>query len=81
MSHTCHADGCSREVPPRLFMCRPHWYLVPKPLRDEIWRHYRPGQEIDKQPSAAYLAVAKRAIAAVAAKEANAAGETQRALF
>ena len=81
MSHHCHAAGCRREVPPRLFMCRPHWYMVPKDLRDEIWRHHRPGQETDKQPSAEYLATARRAIAAVAAKEANAAGETQRALF
>lgn len=25
--------------------CRTHWFLIPKPLRDAIWRTYRPGQE------------------------------------
>ena len=81
MIHPCHAAGCTREVPPRLFMCRPHWYMAPKPLRDEIWRHYRPGQEIDKQPSGAYLDVARRAIAAVAEQEARAWDDAQQTLF
>lgn len=56
--HTCHWPGCRVEVPPRLWGCRRHWYKLPKPLRDAIWKAYRPGQEIDKRPSAKYLAVA-----------------------
>lgn len=71
MSHVCHAAGCKVPVPPRMFMCKRHWYMVPLPLRNEVWKHYRPGQEQDKQPSAAYLEVAHRAIAAVQAKEAR----------
>lgn len=63
--HRCHATGCAAEIPPHLFMCRSHWFMVPKPLRREIWRLYRPGQEIDKHPSAEYLDAAKAAIAAV----------------
>ena len=61
-AHTCHAHGCDTEVPPRLFMCRRHWYRLPKPYRDAIWAAYRPGQENDKRPSRAYLAAARAAI-------------------
>ena len=39
--------------------CREHWFRLPKRLRDRIWATYRPGQEVDKRPSAAYLTVAK----------------------
>lgn len=57
MSHTCHAEGCKRPVPPRLFVCRMHWGKLSEPLKVAIWREYRPGQERDKQPSLRYLAV------------------------
>lgn len=39
--------------------CKPHWFRLPKHLRDRIWATYRPGQEITKTPSAAYVAAAK----------------------
>lgn len=42
-------------------MCPPHWYSLPEDMRREIWRLYRPGQEIDKSPSLAYLEAATRA--------------------
>jgi len=57
MAHRCHAPGCKRQVPPRMFACRDHWFSLPKKIRDAIWREYRPGQERDKRPSARYLAV------------------------
>ena len=69
MAHVCHAEQCNTPVPPKMFMCRKHWYTVPKPLRDAIWAEYRPGQEIDKRPSDAYMEVARAAIAAVAERE------------
>lgn len=69
MSHTCHAHGCQQRVPPKMFMCKRHWFMVPKPLRDAIWATYRPGQERDKAPSPAYLANAVAAISAVAERE------------
>lgn len=69
VTHRCHAIGCDAEVPPALFMCRAHWFDVPKPLRKEVWRTYRRGQEITKDPSREYLAAAKAAIRAVAEKE------------
>ena len=60
--HTCHASGCSRPVPPRMFMCKAHWFALPLPMRKAIWLTYREGQEITKDPSAAYLHNAKMAV-------------------
>jgi protein gp37 len=70
--HTCHARGCTVEVPPRLLMCARHWRLVPRPLQAAVWRHYRAGQENTKDPSRDYLQAAVAAIDAVAAREAAA---------
>ena len=61
MSHTCHWPGCEEEVPPSLWGCRHHWFLLPRKLRQRIWRTYRPGQEKDKQPSKAYIEAAQAA--------------------
>lgn len=69
MTHTCHAIGCNKAVPPKYLMCGRHWAIVPKPQQLEIWRHYRPGQEVDKRPSAEYLAVMKATIDLVARAE------------
>jgi hypothetical protein len=69
VDHRCHAEGCERQVPPAMFMCKPHWFAVPKPMRDDIWRLYRVGQENDLKPSSEYLRAAAEAIRAVAAKE------------
>jgi hypothetical protein len=60
-AHTCHWPGCKVEVPPRLWGCREHWFRLPKAIRDRIWATYVPGQEVRKDPSAAYLAVAAEA--------------------
>jgi hypothetical protein len=59
--HTCHWPGCTVEVEPQFWGCRTHWYRLPKPIRSDIWRHYRRGQEIDKDPSREYVAAAARA--------------------
>lgn len=70
--HICHARGCDKPVPPRLLCCLKHWRMVPKPLQDEVWLHYKPGQESGRSPvTAEYLAAADAAIQAVADKEAN----------
>lgn len=39
--------------------CKPHWFKLPAALRQDIWDTYRPGQEITKTPSAAYIAAAQ----------------------
>lgn len=59
--HACHWPNCSKQVPPAIFMCRAHWFSLPKDIRDRIWMTYVPGQEETKTPSAAYLAVAREA--------------------
>jgi len=59
MPHTCHWPGCPKSVPPAMWGCKAHWYILPKVFRDKIWAAYRPGQEIDKRPSEEYLKVAK----------------------
>lgn len=57
MKHTCHWPDCPKEVPPAMWGCREHWFKLPKSLRDQVWKEYRPGQEIEKKPSIRYLAV------------------------
>lgn len=67
--HRCHARRCDIAVPPSELMCIKHWRMVPEVLRDAIWATYRRGQEIDKNPSEAYLDAAFAAIEAVDNKE------------
>lgn len=59
--HVCHWPGCNKPVPPAKWGCARHWYRLPRRLRDRIWRAYRPGQERDKRPSAAYIEAARAA--------------------
>ena len=53
--HHCHWPGCTRQVPPAMWGCRPHWNLIPKHLQARIWSTFRPGQEKTMTPSRAYL--------------------------
>lgn len=75
MVHTCHAHGCTVAIPPKYFMCPRHWRMVPAALQAAVWATYRPGQEVDKEPTVAYLE------ATAAAKEAVKEHEEQRRLF
>jgi hypothetical protein len=59
MIHYCHWNGCKAEVPPAMWGCKTHWFKLPLRLRNRIWATYKPGQEITKTPSAAYLEVAR----------------------
>ena len=59
--HTCHWPGCKQQVPPARWGCPRHWFMLPKPIRDLIWRTYRPGQEETLTPSAAYLEATQKA--------------------
>lgn len=69
MVHECHATGCRTRVAPHLWGCRKHWTMVPVEIRNEVWRHYRRGQERDKNPSIGYLKAARAAVVAVAELE------------
>jgi hypothetical protein len=51
-----------------MFMCRAHWFALPKAIRNEIWRTYRKGQEISKDPSPEYLAAARSAFSWIATR-------------
>jgi hypothetical protein len=64
--HTCHWPGCARQVPPAMWGCKAHWYALPKDLRDEIWRTYRPGQEKTLTPSRDYVEAAHKVRAWIA---------------
>jgi hypothetical protein len=66
MSHECHWPGCKVLVPPAMWGCKPHWFALPKRLRDRIWATYRRGQEVTKTPSAAYIEVANEVQAWIA---------------
>jgi hypothetical protein len=57
--HHCHWPGCEKRVPAAMWGCYHHWMKLPKRLRDKVWAAYRPGQEISKTPSRAYLEVAR----------------------
>lgn len=57
-NHTCHWPGCTRQVPPAMWGCKPHWFTLPQDLRNRIWAAYVPGQEVTLTPSRTYLAVA-----------------------
>lgn len=59
MRHSCHWPGCPRFVPPAKWGCTKHWFALPKGLRDELFKHYVPGQEITKTPSSEYLEAAR----------------------
>lgn len=57
--HHCHWTGCTQSVPPAMWGCKRHWFALPLRLRARIWRAYRPGQEITKDPSPEYVEVAR----------------------
>lgn len=69
MSHHCHAAGCTKNVPPEMFMCKKHWFSLSKRLRTLIWATYRPGQCDDWNISHQYATVAQEAVREVAVKE------------
>ncbi len=76
--HECHADGCKRQVPPAMFMCSSHWYMVPQSLRARIWDLYRKAQEERAvELHEEYIATAIEAIAAVKEREAEAAARRE----
>lgn len=69
MAHHCHATGCSVKVPPEMFMCKRHWFSLPKAMRDRIWATYRPGQCDDWKISHEYANAARAAVRFIATKE------------
>ena len=58
--HKCHWPVCNKPIAPNLWGCKEHWFKLPQHLRDRIWATYRPGQEIQKNPSIAYIKAAQQ---------------------
>lgn len=59
--HHCHWPGCPQQVPPAIWGCKAHWYMLPLTIRTQIWRAYQPGQEVNGTPSRAYIDAARAA--------------------
>lgn len=59
--HHCHWPGCTAQVKPAMWGCSKHWYMLPKAIRDAIFRAYVPGQENRKDPSETYIKAAQAA--------------------
>ena len=39
----CPVPGCPRQISKARLMCRRHWNLVPKELRDRVWATWQSG--------------------------------------
>lgn len=39
--HDCPHPDCHEQIPPHKLACRPHWWMLPKPLRDRITHTYK----------------------------------------
>lgn len=60
--HKCPATGCTLNVAAHQLMCRIHWYMVPKALRDDVYAAWANGRGAR---SDAHQYVCDAAIAAV----------------
>jgi hypothetical protein len=43
MPHKCPGPECPAQVPDHMLMCRPHWYAVPRSLRNDVWAAWNGG--------------------------------------
>lgn len=59
--HHCHWPGCDKQVPPAMWGCKRHWFMLPQDIRTRIWKTYRPGQEKNMTPSQSYVEAANEA--------------------
>lgn len=57
--HICNWPGCQKEVPPSMWGCRAHLFLLPKDLRERLGETYPPGQDRTMSPSIEYLGTVK----------------------
>lgn len=69
MTHKCPKDGCGIDMPTQLLACRPHWYSIPRPVRDEInyaWKLFQKASRDDlgvlRLAQKRYVAARKAAI-------------------
>lgn len=60
--HPCKVPACPVTVAPDRLMCAPHWYQVPRALRDRVWATWRSGAGV---LTAEYREAVRQAVAAV----------------
>jgi hypothetical protein len=41
----CPVPGCDEQIDRTRLMCRRDWYLIPRRLRDRVWRSWCSGRE------------------------------------
>ena len=44
MPHKCPIIGCERVPEQGHLMCKPHWFMVPQSLRNDVWKAYDHGR-------------------------------------
>lgn len=71
----CPLPGCSAQIDPSRLMCRSHWYLVPRQIRDRVWATWRSGHQAfspEHQQAVRMAITACQAAAMVAGRPASA---------
>ena len=74
--HHCHWPRCAKQVPPAMWGCKEHWFMLPRSLRHRIWAAYQSGQEVTMPQSAGYIQIAQEVQEWIAASGAGGKGET-----
>lgn len=68
----CPVEGCPKGRGDRQLMCRRHWYMVPKELRDRVWETARRMWADDEDGLEDWIEAKDAAIAAVEMREGEA---------
>lgn len=66
-THLCAVPQCARHVHRSRLMCRKHWYVVPKAIRDQVWATWRSGQGAFSTEHKAAVVLAVAAVLAIEA--------------
>jgi hypothetical protein len=75
----CPIPGCSSRIDSSRLMCRSHWYLVPREVRDQVWATWRSGQAaFSRDHQDAVLRAIAAVLAATGRTPGNRAAGTQR---
>lgn len=68
MFYDCAILGCGRRIPTSQLMCREHWFMVPKPVRDRVNAAWWLTPDWRALENPEYMAARQEAIDAVVAK-------------
>ena len=68
MSHRCPAGSCPARVADHMLMCRPHWFMVPRILQNDVWTAWDNGAGAGTDEHHAAIAAAVTAVNAKLAR-------------